>query len=116
MRSELPVLLVFMLAVALIFTGLFFGCGCGESTRHSAEAAPPPKAAPVALGGRAGTSPDRFRVESHGGFSGGYGNHEREILILTDTQTGIQYLAVTGCGTTELRQVKQRKKTVTEEE
>ncbi len=44
----------------------------------------------------------RFNVQSQGAFEAGYGNHPREILILTDTKTGKQYLAVTGCGTTEM--------------
>jgi hypothetical protein len=115
MRSELPSLLVFMSAVALIMAGLFLACGCGGPPAP-AEAAPLPKAAPVHIDARPGTAPDRFTVESHGGFNAGYDHNTREIMIVTDTQTGIQYLAVTGCGTTELRRVQRGKTTVTEEE
>jgi hypothetical protein len=116
MRSELPSLLVFMSAVVLIMAGLFLACGCGGPPPAPAEAAPLPKAAPIHIDARPGTAPDRFTVESRGGFHAGYDENVREIMIVTDTQTGIQYLAVTGCGTTELRRVQRGKVTVTEEE
>lgn len=44
----------------------------------------------------------RFTVAFQGRFAAGYGDHNRDILLLTDTQTGHQYLAVTGCGVSEL--------------
>jgi uncharacterized protein YcfL len=46
----------------------------------------------------------RFSVESQGGFNAGYSNHEREILIITDTETGKKYLGITGVGVTEMFQ------------
>lgn len=63
------------------------------------------------------TQPKRFSAEFHGEFFGGFQNHVRQIFILTDNQTGYKYLAVTGCGVSELRleeyQVKEGKNTVT---
>ena len=50
-----------------------------------------------------GSNPGRFTVASYGTFCAGYSNNVREILIVTDTKTKKQYLAITGCGTTELR-------------
>jgi len=50
-----------------------------------------------------------------GTFNAGYGDNVREILILTDNKTGIQYLSVTGCGTTEMRSEKSGKSTKTVE-
>jgi len=43
----------------------------------------------------------RFSIESKGSFSAGYQHQSREVLILTDSKTGRQYLLVTGCGATE---------------
>lgn len=50
------------------------------------------------------TNVKRFKVESFGEFYGGYGNNRREIFIVTDTETSVQYLAITGCGTTQMRE------------
>lgn len=47
---------------------------------------------------------ERFKIESHGSFQGGYGNHEREIFILKDIKTNKEYLVITGAGATELWQ------------
>lgn len=46
--------------------------------------------------------PLRFTVEAQGYFEGGYGGHKREIFIVTDRETGKQYLSITGAGVTEL--------------
>lgn len=51
---------------------------------------------------KAAEQQNRFLVESYGAIHAGYGDHMREILIITDSKTGKQYLTVTGCGTTEL--------------
>lgn len=37
----------------------------------------------------------RFEVHSQGKFKAGYANSEREILLIKDTKTGIQYLGIT---------------------
>ncbi len=58
----------------------------------------------------------RFTAESQGAFKAGYGDHTREILLITDTRTGKKYLAVTGCGVTELWQETEGKHTRTVEE
>jgi hypothetical protein len=57
----------------------------------------------------------RFSVESHGVFRAGYDDNKREILVVTDAETGIQYLSITGCGTTELRSERSGKSTATRE-
>lgn len=56
---------------------------------------------------------DRFEVVSYATFEAGYNDNKREILVITDTDTGRQYLAVTGCGTTELHTVTERHGNVT---
>ncbi len=44
----------------------------------------------------------RFQAELQGRFYAGYGNHQRDIMLITDTSTGKKYLAITGVGVTEL--------------
>jgi hypothetical protein len=60
----------------------------------------------------------RFSAEFHGEFSGGYNNNIRSIFIIKDNQTKKEYLAITGCGTTELNDKydDNLKITITEEE
>ena len=58
----------------------------------------------------------RFLVQSQCKFQAGYNDNIREILIVTDTTTNNKYLAITGCGVTELREVTTGKTTVTREE
>lgn len=51
---------------------------------------------------QAEASDKRFSAEFHGEFRGGYNDNIRHIFVITDAQTQKQYLAITGCGTTEL--------------
>ncbi len=47
----------------------------------------------------------RFQVSYQGAFVTGDADSslaKRNIYIITDTETGVQYLAVQGCGTSEL--------------
>jgi hypothetical protein len=44
----------------------------------------------------------RFTVKTHKRINAGYGNNVRDIMVIHDAETGRDYLAVTGCGTTEL--------------
>lgn len=44
----------------------------------------------------------RFQVSIVGRFDAGYKDNRRDILILKDTLTEKTYLAVTGCGVTEM--------------
>lgn len=44
----------------------------------------------------------RFKIESQGSFNAGHNNNKREILLITDSETGKRYLAVTGCGVSEM--------------
>lgn len=62
-----------------------------------------PKMEVIAPTPEAASEGPRFKAESVGYFKAGYEKNIREILVLTDRKTGRQYLAVTGCGTTELR-------------
>lgn len=53
---------------------------------------------------KAEVSSKRFTAEFYGEFNGGFQNHVRQIFIVTDTlaSPSRQYLAITGCGVTEL--------------
>lgn len=44
----------------------------------------------------------RFSVKSYGKFNAGHNDNIREICIITDSQTKKEYIAVTGCGVTEM--------------
>lgn len=62
----------------------------------------------------------RFVAEFHGEFNGGFQNNLRQIFIIKDMQENTEYLAITGCGVSELRttRIKSGKthKEITEEE
>lgn len=62
----------------------------------------------------------RFVAEFYGEFNGGYQNNIRQIFVIKDNNTSAEYLAITGCGVTELRDIRVRSgkttKTVTVEE
>ena len=45
---------------------------------------------------------ERFAVESFGTFRAGSRDSRREIVVLTDSESGRKYLFVTGCGGTEM--------------
>lgn len=99
-----------------IFIGLMIYNAVTEA-KPKPEAEAVKKAAEVStVKSASGGNSDRFRVTSHGSFKAGYDNNVREIIVIEDTTTGVQYLAVTGCGTTELVRVKSGKSTVTKEE
>jgi len=53
---------------------------------------------------QADIKPGRFVVESHGAFkcNGPDRESKRAIYVITDTETGVRYLAVQGCGTSQL--------------
>ena len=57
----------------------------------------------------------RFKVESQGEFKAGYDNTVREILIITDTKTGKEYLGITGVGVSELMRESDGENTFTRE-
>jgi len=57
----------------------------------------------------------RFRVESQGEFRAGFDDNKREILIITDTKTGKEYLGITGVGISELRSESDGENTHTKE-
>ena len=72
-------------------------CGCGGA-HHAAEVVPhQPKQLMVA------NDTQRFTVMSYGEFRAGFEGNIREIVIVTDTETGHKYIGITGVGITELR-------------
>jgi hypothetical protein len=50
---------------------------------------------------------EEFVITSKGKFKAGYGNEEREILLIKETATGEEYLAITDCAM--IRRVKAAK-------
>lgn len=79
-----------LLIIALLLTG------CNQSTNSQRDVVQ--NKVSKAIEAR---SP-RFICTSYGSFHGGYGDHEREIFIITDSKSGKQYLAVTGTGVAEI--------------
>lgn len=69
----------------------------------SCEPQAPDKAVEVYGVPRQQTEGARFVVERHGMFRAGFDNNNREILIITDTETKKKYLGITGVGVTEMR-------------
>lgn len=100
-RAPRPEFLLLFLCLAL--------CGC---ERPYVE---PTNAKGVELPPVAGVEGPRFQVETQGKFWAGYDNNVREILIITDTKTGEQYLGITGVGISDLRKEKVGKNTFTKE-
>src|SRR5688572_16224140 len=45
----------------------------------------------------------RFVVDHHGTFYAGVDNNRRDILVIHDLKTKVDYLAITGVGTSELK-------------
>lgn len=75
------------------------------------------RAVPVAnatVAAESGTK--RFSAAFHGEFHGGYDNNIRHIFVITDHNTGIEYLSITGCGTSELVSVSDGKNRKTVEQ
>jgi hypothetical protein len=46
-----------------------------------------------------------------GEFNAGYNSNLRQVFTLTDQQTGYKYLAITGCGVSELYDTQREIKT-----
>lgn len=78
--------------------------GCGNGTTANVEQPPPQKAIRVQVSGDEKWVPERFSATSYGRFNGGgmYDSRPREIFIIKDNETGVEYLAITGCGTSQL--------------
>jgi len=98
----------------LLFCLLVLACGCDKAVGELPANAPP---APLAI---RGPNNGRFDIKSYGLFNAGFDDNTREILVLTDTQTGEEYLCITGVGVTELRresrQVGKTRQVTTKEE
>ena len=97
---------------AFLVLSCFFLGGCGEQQLEKGLPAKPLET----LKTDSGADSKRFKVVSHGMFEAGYRSNQREILIITDTKTNRQYLAITGCGVTELILKHEGDQTVTREE
>jgi ferredoxin-like protein FixX len=72
---------------------------------------------PTKTGDSSSVDTGRFAAQYQGCFRCGTGDREavRSMYIITDASTGIQYLAVQGCGTSQLVTEKSGKSTVTVE-
>jgi hypothetical protein len=70
-----------------------------EKAKQAAEI----RAVPVENKTQVAEAGKRFVAEFHGEFFGGFQNNKRDIFIVRDNQTGQSYLAITGCGVSELR-------------
>jgi hypothetical protein len=96
---------------------LYAGCeaGCEVQTKQAEREAR--KATPVEVEKVTELEPgkSRFTVESHGKFKAGYDNNVREIVVVTDHESGKHYLGITGVGITELRTEKSGDTNVTKE-
>lgn len=53
-----------------------------------------------------------FTITSKGTFKAGYNNEIREILIVKDNRTGVEYLAITDCAL--IRRVKAKEEAVSD--
>ncbi len=47
----------------------------------------------------------RFEIQSQGIFKAGYANSERELFLIKDTKTGVEYLGITDASLIKLKQV-----------
>lgn len=56
----------------------------------------------------------RFKVETQGSFRAGFENNKREILIITDTKTGTEYLCVTDASISEMKAKKKKEEAMIE--
>lgn len=98
--------------IAGVMIGLWFGIDQAEKSRAVREAAEAARRVSVADGlQQAESGNKRFSAVFHGEFFGGYQGNVRQIFIITDSVTGVEYLTVTGCGTTELRRIPSGKAT-----
>jgi hypothetical protein len=89
----------------ILIVALLFLCGCEEEKIIEKKNAISVEKAP-----------ERFEVTSYGSFQAGYDNNKREILILKDKNSGKEYLAITGCGVSELHQESNGKTVVVRED
>ena len=113
-KGDYAVLIVFIISVLVVGPMAHKAAVDSENARLAEQAA---KAVPVAnktIQAEANTK--RFSAEFHGEFRGGYDNNIRHIFIITDSETETKYLAITGCGVSELRSAPDGKNHVTKEE
>lgn len=68
-------------------------CGCDEPRKTDKLEVTPAVAAPTNQVEKV----EQFVVTSKGTFKAGYDNTVREIFILKDTRTGVEYIGVTDC-------------------
>lgn len=94
--------------ILMSFILMFLLSGCGESSSYI----PVNKVKQVEKTVEKITESSRFEIYSYGEFKAGYNNNNREILIIRDTETKKEYIAITGCGVTE---VVRKGKTTSEE-
>ena len=76
-----------LLALSLVL------CGCEPQTQTEKLEVTPKVAPPTNQVERV----EQFTVTSKGKFQAGYDNTVREIFILKDNKTGVEYLGITDC-------------------
>jgi len=113
-KGDYAVLIVFIISLLVVGPLAHKATVDNENKMRAEQAA---KAVPVAnktIQAEANTK--RFSAEFHGEFRGGYDNNIRYIFIITDSETKTKYLAITGCGVSELRSEPDGKSYITKEE
>jgi hypothetical protein len=108
MKTDLLTDTYICLITGVYLVGCLFlaGCeaGCEVNTKQAEIEARKPVPLQVNEVSELEPGKSRFEIQSHGKFNAGYDHGLREILTITDRQTGKQYLGITGVGITELRQ------------
>jgi len=54
----------------------------------------------------------RFEIQSQGTFNAGYNNSSREVLLIKDTKTGVEYLGITDVSLIKLIQSERKEATL----
>jgi hypothetical protein len=62
-----------------------------------------PVATPVQVVDANRTDVTRFKIEHMGSFNAGYQERVRDLMVVTDTKTGAEYLAITDCSIIRLK-------------
>jgi hypothetical protein len=93
--KHMKYILMFMACLAMV------GCDEGPSTDKLVVT---PKVAPTT---NQVETVERFVVHSQGTFKAGYDNAVREVFIIKDTHTGVEYLGITDCTLIKIKQKEQ---------
>lgn len=89
---------------AWLIISLLFTVACDSQKQPSVD----PYA--VVVTGGSGLEGARFTVRREGEFNAGFENNKRELLLVVDSKTGKEYLAITDCSVIELVSKERREK------